>query len=53
LLFEANTEAIPAAGMPVRVILKPVLKEDAKPADDANAAAAAEGSDAGGGAEQR
>jgi hypothetical protein len=37
LLFEANTEAIPPAGMPVRVVLKPVLKEDAKPEDDADA----------------
>jgi hypothetical protein len=27
LLFEANTDAIPPGGMPVRVVLKPVLKD--------------------------
>jgi hypothetical protein len=30
LLFEANTDAIPLAGVPVRVVLKPVLKDDAE-----------------------
>jgi len=28
LLFEANPDRIPEAGMPVRVVLKPVLKDD-------------------------
>lgn len=52
LLFEANTEVIPLAGVPVRVVLKPVLKEDAKAAGAADAATPADGRDASEGARQ-
>jgi hypothetical protein len=55
LLFEANTDVIPPAGMPVRVVLKPVLQGDAQGGDAATPAdpdAARDGEDSDGEGDQ-